>query len=163
MEVLPCSGVQYAGESDCPQQSSGTAFVYQGEPNCPENGELVKLGNDRLNDSLLKMEGPQMVRQGQGQRTTCELLTNSDCQCSGASGCDCQVEDQKESCSFHEIEDDEINEPCLTSENTRFIVDTIEGESPNNSREGELSFSEPTWLKGDESVALWVKVCNVKI
>ncbi|XP_061338628.1 histone-lysine N-methyltransferase SUVR5-like [Gastrolobium bilobum] len=157
MEVLPCSGVQYAGESDCPQQSSGTAFVCQGEPNCLENGEQVKLEDDRLNDSLLKMEGPQIERQDRVQQIGCELLTNSDCQCSGASCCDRQVEDQKESCSFHDVEDDEINEPFLTCENSLSIVDNIESESANNSREGELSFSEPTWLEGDESVALWCK------
>ena len=158
MEVLPCSGVQYAGESDCPQQGSGTAFAYQGLPNCPENSEQAKLEDCRLNDSLLQTEGPQIERQAQGQQTVCELLTNSNCQCCGASCCDCQVGDQKESSISHDVEDDEINEPCLTSENSLCIVDTIESESPNNSREGDFSFSEPTWLEGGEPVALWVKV-----
>jgi hypothetical protein len=51
-----------------------------------------------------------------------------------------------------------INERYLTSENSLSAVDTIESESPNNGREGDLSFSEPKWLEGDESVALWVKV-----
>ncbi|KAK7359933.1 hypothetical protein VNO77_01902 [Canavalia gladiata] len=155
MEVLPCSGIQYAEESDCPQLSSGTAFVCQGEPNCPESGDQVKLEDNRLNDSLL-MEGPHIERQGQVQQTVCELMTNSDCQGSGAS-CDCQVEGHKESYSFHDVEDDEINEPCLNFEDSLSIADPIESELPNNSREGELSFSEPTWLMGDESVALWVK------
>ncbi|KAK7263044.1 hypothetical protein RJT34_30628 [Clitoria ternatea] len=150
MEVLPCSGAQCAGESDCSQLSSGAAFVYQGEPNCPENGDH----DDRRKDSLLK-EGPAIERHGQMQQTVCELLSKSDCQCGGASCCDCQVEWKKESCSLHCVEDDEINEFCF--ENSFSIVDTIESESPNNGREGELSFTEPTWLKGDESVALWVK------
>ncbi|KAE9614368.1 putative histone-lysine N-methyltransferase transcription factor C2H2 family [Lupinus albus] len=152
MEVLPCSGVQRAGESDCPQESSETAFAYQRGPNCPENVELVKL-DDRPNDPLCNMEGLQIEGQGQGQQTAFELLTNSDCQCREASCFDCQVEDQNESGSF----DDEINEHCLTSHNPCSIMDTFEGESPKDSGEGELSFSEPTWLKGDESLALWVK------
>ncbi|QCD90972.1 histone-lysine N-methyltransferase SUVR5 isoform X1 [Vigna unguiculata] len=149
MEVL-CSGVQYAGESDCTQQSSGTAFVYQEEPNCAENGEQDKLVAARLNESSHKMQGPQIERQG-------GLSTNSDCQCIGASCCDCQVDDQNEYCGFHDFEEDIINEPCLTSDNSISVVDTIESESPNNSREGDLSCSEPKWLEGDGSVALWVK------
>ncbi|KHN36168.1 Histone-lysine N-methyltransferase SUVR5 [Glycine soja] len=148
MEVLPCSGVQYAGESDCPQQSSGTAFVYQEQPNCPENGEHVNFVAAQLNESSHKMQGPQIER---------HLSTNSDCQCIGTSCCDCQVDDQHEYCGFHDFEEDMINEPCLTSENFISVVDTIEIESPNNSREGDLSCSEPKWLEGDESVALWVK------
>ncbi|XP_027345403.1 histone-lysine N-methyltransferase SUVR5-like [Abrus precatorius] len=155
MEVLPCSGVQYAGESDCPQPSSGTALVYQGEPNCPENCDQVKLEDDQMSDSLL-MDGPQIERKSQGQQTACELL-NTDCQCREASYCDCQVEGQKDSYSFHNVEDDEIKEPCLTFENSLSIPDTIESESPDNSEERELSFSEPTWLTGDEPLALWVK------
>lgn len=144
MEVLPCSG---------------TAFVYQGEPNCPVNGDQVKLADDRLNESSNKMEAPQIERQGEGKQTVCDLLNNSDCQCIGASCCDCQVEDKKEYCGFHDFEH-VINEPCLTSVNSLSVVDTIESESPNSSREGDLSFSEPVWLEGDGSVALWVKVVS---
>lgn len=153
MEVLPCSGVQYSGGSDCSQSSSGTMFVNQGE-----SGGQAKLEDDRLNDSL-QTEGPQIERQGQTQQNICEPLINIACQCGGASCCDCQVEGQKESISFRDVEDDGINEPCLAFENLVSIADTNESESPNGSREVELSFSEPTWLKGDEPVALWVKVC----
>lgn len=151
MEVLPCSGVQYAGDSDCPQRSSGTAFVFQEEPSFPENGELAKLADGQLNESLDEMQGAQIERKGEGKQT------NSDCQCIGASCCDCQVEDQKLDCRFNYFEGDVENEPCLASENTLSVVDTIESESPNNNREGDLLFSEPKWLEGDESVALWVK------
>ncbi|KAJ1436574.1 Zinc finger C2H2-type [Sesbania bispinosa] len=115
----------------------GTAYVYQGEANCPENGKQLEA--DQLKDSLLKMEEPHMKRQGQVQHISCKHLTNSDCKGSGV--------------CFH----DEINETFLTSENSLSIVRMIESESQNNSREGELPFSEPTWLQGDESVALWVK------
>ncbi|KAK7263045.1 hypothetical protein RJT34_30629 [Clitoria ternatea] len=147
MEVLPCSGAQCAGESDCSQLSSGAAFVYQGEPSCLEN-------DDQWKNSFL-VEGSEVERQGLVQQNACELLSNSDCQCGAASCCDCQVEGQKESNSLHDGEDGEINE-CF-SENSLSIVERIESESPNNIRDGELSFTEPIWLKGDESVALWVK------
>nr|KYP66698.1 Histone-lysine N-methyltransferase SUVR5 [Cajanus cajan] len=150
MEVLPCSGVQYAGESDCPQQSSGTAFVYQEEPNFPENSEQVKLAASQLNESSHKMPLHQIEREG-------DLSTNSDCQYIGASSCDCQVDDHNEYCGFHDFEEDMINEACLTSDNSIAIVDTIESESPNNSRDGDWSCAEPKWLEGDGSIALWVK------
>ncbi|PQP92515.1 histone-lysine N-methyltransferase SUVR5 [Prunus yedoensis var. nudiflora] len=37
MEVLPCSSVQRVGQSDCPQHSSATTSVYDGESNCLEH------------------------------------------------------------------------------------------------------------------------------
>ncbi|KAL4314282.1 histone-lysine N-methyltransferase SUVR5 isoform X1 [Arachis ipaensis] len=156
MEVLPCSGVQCTGESDRPQQNPGTAFLYQGEPNYPENGQQVKFGDSQLNELSHKMEGSQIEKQGEEKWTVCHLSTNSDVQCSRDSGCGFQGEDQKEDSALDDLDDDLINEPCLTSENSLLVVDTIESESPNN-REGDLSFSEPKWLEGDEPVALWVK------
>ncbi|XP_054823931.1 LOW QUALITY PROTEIN: histone-lysine N-methyltransferase SUVR5 [Prosopis cineraria] len=157
MEVLPCAGVQYAAESDGPQQSSVTSFVYEGEPNCSENGERGELEDGQLNDSLLKMKGPQVERQGEVQQAVGELSVNPDWHCNGASNCECQAVDPKESSSFHAFVEDEMDEPCLISENPIPFVDTIESESPNNSRDGELPLAEPSWLEGDESVALWVK------
>ena len=163
MEVLPWSGVQHAGDSDCPQQSSGTAYLYQGKPNCSVDGEQGKLEDGQVNDLSLKMGGPQINSQGEGQEAVCDLSTNPDCHCIEGSCCECQVEDQKDSFDFHGLEDDEMNEPYSTSENPLPIVDTIEGESLNNSKEGQLSVSEPTWLDSDESVALWVKVIYIYI
>lgn len=157
MEVLPCSGVQYAGESDCPQRSSGTAFVYQEEPNCPENVEQAKLADGQLNGSLHNMQELEIERRDDGSQNVSDLLTNSNCQCNGASYCNCQGEEQKNYGGFHDFDEDMINERYLTSENSLSVVDTIESESPNNGREGDLSFSEPKWLEGDASVALWVK------
>ncbi|KAJ7944359.1 Histone-lysine N-methyltransferase SUVR5 [Quillaja saponaria] len=163
MEVLPCSGIQCVGETDSPHDSSGTAFSYHGEANCLENGEQVKLVDGRLDDLSLSTEVPQIERQHDVQNTVGELSTNSDCQGNGASCGDCQVENHRISCDFHDIEVEDINEqhccvePCFTSDNSHPIVDTIESESPNSNREVELSLSEPTWLEGDESVALWVK------
>lgn len=158
MEILPCSGVQYAGESDCPQRGSGTAFVYQEEPNCPENVEQAKLVDGQLNGSLHNMQELEIERRDDGTQNVADLLTNSNCQCNGASCCNCQGEDQKGYGGFHDFDEDMINERYLTSENSLSVVDTIDSESPNNGREGDLSFSEPKWLEGDASVALWVKV-----
>ncbi|GMY11618.1 histone-lysine N-methyltransferase SUVR5 isoform X1 [Fagus crenata] len=161
MEVLPCSGVQYVGESDCSQQNSGTAFIYDGESNCLEHGKQVQMADGIPGNLLLNVEGPQIEKQGEVKGTVDELPT-SEGHYSGASYCDSQLEDQNLSCGSHDFEDDDINvqnyctDPCITSENSHIIVHTIEGELPNN-REEESSLSEPTWLEGDESVALWVK------
>lgn len=162
MEVLPCSGVQYVGESDCSQQSSGTAFTYEGESNCVEPGKQVPLADGRLSDVLLSVEGPRTRKQGEISGTGDKVPT-SEGHCGGTSYSDGLLESQNISCSSHDFEEDDVNvhdynmEPCTVSENSHIIVDTIEGEFPNN-REEESSLSEPTWLEGDESVALWVKV-----
>lgn len=161
MEVLPCSGVQYVGESDCSQQSSGTAFTYEGESNCVEPGNQVPLADGRLSDVLLSVEGPRTRKQGEISGTGDKVPT-SEGHCGGTSYSDGLLESQNISCSSHDFEEDDVNvhdynmEPCTVSENSHIIVDTIEGEFPNN-REEESSLSEPTWLEGDESVALWVK------
>jgi len=110
MEVLPCSGVQYAGESDCPQRGSGTAFVYQEEPNCPENVEQAKLADSQLNGSLHNMEGVEIERRDDRIQNVSDLLTNSNCQCNGASCGNCQGEDQKDYGGFHDFDEDMINE-----------------------------------------------------
>ncbi|XP_015949609.1 histone-lysine N-methyltransferase SUVR5-like [Arachis duranensis] len=130
-------------------------FMFQEPPNCPENSEQVKLEVSLPNCSFLRTEGPRIERLAKGQQSVCELLTNSDCQCRGAS--DSQVEFRKESDSFCDSIDDEINEPWLTSEISVSVVDTNASESPINGKEEDFLFSEPTWLKGDESVAVWVK------
>lgn len=145
MEVLPCSGVQYVGESDRSQQSSGTVFLYDGEANCLEHGKQVQMGDGKPGNLLLNVEGPQIEKQGEVKGTVDELPT-SEGHCSGASNCDSLLEDQNLSSGSHDFEDDDVNvqnyctDPCM----------------PN--REEESSLAEPTWLEGDESVALWVKV-----
>lgn len=156
MDVVPGSDIQRAVESDCSPPNSRTNYLYQVEPiNCVENREddMFEYG-DQLNDSLLKTEG-------QGP-TVSELLANSYCRNTGDLFFDFQVENQKKSCSLHAIEDNDINEPRLTSANSLSIVDLTESESPNTGREGALSFSEPAWLEGEEeTMALWVKVFKV--
>lgn len=161
MEVLPCSGVQYVGESDCAQQNSGTGFIYDGESNGFEHGKQVELAGGGVDDSSLKVEGPQIDRRCEGQGTADELPISEGHQ-SGPSSYDCQVESQRLSGDSHDFEDDDLTvqnyctETCEAPENYHVIVDTIESE-PSNCRDGESSFSEPKWLEHDESVALWVK------
>lgn len=162
MEVLPCSSVQCVGQSDCPQ-SSVTTSVYDGESNCLEHENQAQVADGRVDDLLPNVEGPQLGRQGEVQEAVDELHNSERCQ-NGASIFDCQVEVQKSSSGSLDLEDDDINalnyctEPGLNSDNGQLIVDSMESELPNNSREGESSRSESTWLDSDESVALWVKV-----
>ncbi|KAH0971318.1 hypothetical protein GBA52_023474 [Prunus armeniaca] len=162
MEVLPCSSVQCVGQSDCPQHSSATTSVYDGDSNCLEHEKQVHVPDGRVDDLLPNVEGPQLVRQGQVQEAVDELHTSEGCQ-NGASCLDSQAEGQKSSSISHDFDDDDVNEqnyctePCLTSDNGHLIVDSRESELPNNRREGESYLSESTWLESDESVALWVK------
>lgn len=162
MEVLPCSGVQYVGESDCPQQSPGTTFIYDGDSNCVEHGQQVQLADDKMDKLLLNAERSQKEKKGEVEGRVEELPT-SEGHCSGALYFDCEVEDQKQPCNSLYFEDGNLNvqngctEPCLASDSSHLIVDTIESELPSNTGEGELSVSEPKWLEQDETVALWVK------
>ncbi|XP_068344381.1 histone-lysine N-methyltransferase SUVR5-like isoform X1 [Pyrus communis] len=157
MEVLPCSTIR-VGQSDCPQQSSSTPSVYDGESNCLEHEKKVQAADDILPN----VEGPQLGRQGEVQEAVDELHTSEGCQ-NGASVIDCcQLEGQKSSSGSQDFDDDDVNaqnysEPCVTSDNSHMIVDSRESALPNNSREGESSLSESAWLESDESVALWVK------
>ncbi|XP_031270722.1 histone-lysine N-methyltransferase SUVR5 isoform X6 [Pistacia vera] len=161
MEVLPCSGVQYVGESDA-KQSSGTDFVYDREANCFQHENQVQTEDVRVGD-LLNVKGPLLETQGEGRGTgTGAELQISQGHHSGASQFDSQVEGQR-SCGSHDFEDDDLNAqndctgPYQASENSNLIVDTIESELPCDNREGESFLSEPQWLEHDECVALWVK------
>nr|DAD40617.1 TPA_asm: hypothetical protein HUJ06_014940 [Nelumbo nucifera]DAD40618.1 TPA_asm: hypothetical protein HUJ06_014941 [Nelumbo nucifera] len=42
MEVLSCSNVKYAEESNQPKQSAGTTFMCGGELNCLEPGKQAQ-------------------------------------------------------------------------------------------------------------------------
>ncbi|PON54097.1 putative retinoblastoma binding protein (RIZ) [Parasponia andersonii] len=156
MEVITCSEVQYGGESDCPQQSSGRDLSYDNESNLDEHGQQVQLTEGRVDGILQRVERPQTEVQF-GVHGTIDETKASEGHCNGAS-CVSQVEGQK----LSDYGDDDTNEQndyketCLASENCHLIVD-IENDLSNSNREGESSFLEPTWLEEDESVALWVK------
>jgi hypothetical protein len=159
MDLIPCNGVQYVGESDCALQSSGTDFTYDGDSSNFKRVEQVEMNDGRVNDLLQHVEESRIERQSEGQWTVDKLSISK----GGASYSDFQVESQRLSCDSQDFEEDGINvqdyctEPCTASENSNLIIDTIESE-PNDCKYGEPSLSEPQWLEHDESVALWVKV-----
>lgn len=159
MEVIPCSGVQYVGEADCTQQSTGSSFVYDGDSKCYEHEKQVQTADGKMDNLLLNTQALPEERQGEKEVTGHELYNSGGNQC-GASDCDDQVERRRSSPHSHNFEEDEVNMqcdssmPCLSS---HLVVDTIESESLSNNREGELSLTEPSWLRSDEPVALWVK------
>ncbi|GKU99115.1 hypothetical protein SLEP1_g12009 [Rubroshorea leprosula] len=160
MEVLPCSDVQYVGDSDCAQQSSGTDFIYDTESNSLEHGKEVQVQVGRINE-LSKEEGNPVERQDEGLGTRDDLPI-SESHHGGSSFYEHQVESQLLSSGSHDFEDDLNAQNCcsgpsLVSENSHSIVDAIESESLSNIKEGESTSSEPKWLENDESVALWVK------
>ncbi|GAV68269.1 SET domain-containing protein/Pre-SET domain-containing protein [Cephalotus follicularis] len=154
MEVLPCSGVQYTGDSDCTHQSSGTGFIYNGESNSFEHEKQVQMADSREDDLMVNKERAPIEKRVAIQGTVDELLHNA------ASYCDYQVKGQRLSCSSHDFEDNDSNaQNCCSghSENSHLIFNSIESEFPSNNRDGDSSPSEPKWLERDESVALWVK------
>ncbi|KAK9012183.1 hypothetical protein V6N11_040252 [Hibiscus sabdariffa] len=162
MEVLPCSGIQYAADSDCAQPIPETPLTYDKESNCLEQKKQVQVADIRMDDLLLSNEEKQEGRQDIVQGTRAELQVSEELH-SVSSYYDCQAEGQRLSCGSHDDEYDNSNaqncftEPYFTSEDSNLLVNTIQSESPSNNMEGELSLSEPKWLEHDESVALWVK------
>ncbi|XP_057491802.1 histone-lysine N-methyltransferase SUVR5-like [Actinidia eriantha] len=161
MEVLPFSGVHYVGDSDCPDQASGADFMYDGESNCLEHGEQVQAADVEVNDLASNDKEPKEERQGEAEWTVAEL-PNSDGHYNGASYFEFDTEAQKFSCDSHDSVIENLNghdfcdEPCLASETSDLIVDTIDSGLLSNN-EGESSLSEPKWLEHDESFAVWVK------
>ncbi|XP_050388132.1 histone-lysine N-methyltransferase SUVR5 [Argentina anserina] len=164
MEVLPCSTVQCVGQSDCPQESSGTTPV-NGESNCLEHERQVPVIDRTVEGLLPTVEVTQLGSQGEVKGAAHELHMSEGCR-AGASNLDCQVESQKSSSGSHgseSFDDDDINaqnystEPSLISDNGNLKLDGNENGLPYNSREGESSHSDSTWLECHESVPLWVK------
>lgn len=163
MEVISCSEVQYGGESDGPQPSSGRDLSYKNESNLDEHGQQVQLTEVRVDNILQCVERPQTEIQV-GVHGTVDETQGLERHCNGASHVS-QAEDQKLFCGSHSYDDDDdaneqnyCEETSVASENCHLIVDTVENELPNSNREADSSFPEPTWLEEDESVALWVKV-----
>ncbi|KAI4330330.1 hypothetical protein MLD38_028628 [Melastoma candidum] len=71
---------------------------------------------------------------------------------------DCSMDGLKLSGGPDDLEENQLNEElCLASETSQIIVDTIESDFPSNNSEGDSLLSEPKWLEGDHTLALWVK------
>lgn len=146
MEVLPCSGSKYVGDSECAQPSSGTDFIYERQ---------LDSGVDRL----LNDGGVPEERQEEGQ----DDLPISESHDSGSSFYENHLGSQILSSGSHDFEDDDLNAqnyssgPSLAPENSHPFVDTIGSDSPINIKEGVSTSLKSKLLENDESVALWVK------
>ena len=145
MEVLHCSGVQYGGETDCPQQTSSRDLSFDEESKLDKCGQAQST-SDRVDVTLQGAERPQAERRA-------DALQTSGGHCNGPSHRS-PLEGQDMCCDSLSYNDYDIN----VENNGHLILDTAENDFPNSCREGEPPCVEPTWLEGDKSVALWVKV-----
>jgi hypothetical protein len=64
------------------------------------------------------MQRVEFERQSEGTHNVWDLLINSNCECNGASCCNCQVEDQKDFGGFHDFDEDMINEHYFNRRST---------------------------------------------
>ncbi|KAM7506941.1 hypothetical protein LguiA_017394 [Lonicera macranthoides] len=101
MEILPCSGVRYVGDSDCPQQGSTTAFVYNGEVNRLEQSEQVEVVDVKVDDLVLNVEGSQEERQGGGRCAVDEFPTLEEAHSNGDSFDEFDSEDESLNAEDH--------------------------------------------------------------
>lgn len=153
---------QYAGKTDCSQQISETNAVHDGESVHLESEKRVQTSDSRVDTVFFTVDGKGNDVQVDGEEAV-HNTRDLDDQLGGASHSDCSMDDPKASSGSLDFEESNINEQTycteslLASENSQIIVDTIESELPSNNRDGESSVSEPKWLEGDESLALWVK------
>lgn len=150
MEVLPCSGVQYAGESDA-QQTSVMDSINNGDSlNYFQRENQVQTANSSMDNLLLNVERPQSGTHGEeGQRMGNQMPAS---------------EEHNSGASDSDFEDDDLfARNCFVgngqaSENSNLVVDTIESELANDVKEGDSSLPEPKWPEHDECAAVWVKV-----
>ncbi|XP_027151736.1 histone-lysine N-methyltransferase SUVR5 isoform X1 [Coffea eugenioides] len=153
MEVLPCSGVSYTADSDCPDQGSGTSFMFAGESNRVERPEEVQATEFKVDDLEINLEGPLEERED-GSKWSLEGLPASEVNNNGDAYYAYEMDGQKFSFDSHDSEDeksiaqDHMMETCL---------DTYERGQPSGDQEPGLSPSESKWHERDESLAVWVK------
>lgn len=154
MEVLPCTGgVHYVGQSDCPQQGSEKAFVYDKKANCLEH-EQVGAAEVKVDSLVLDVEAPPEEQPGQGDWTVNELPTEG--HCNGDSYSEFEVDGQKLSFDSHDSEDD-FTGASVPSENSQLAISTIGSALPCRNQEGDSCLSAPRWLEQDQPIAVWVK------
>ncbi|GMH25242.1 hypothetical protein Nepgr_027085 [Nepenthes gracilis] len=163
MEVIACSNLRHAEESDCSQQKSLMDLVYDGKSNCHEHAKRVQLADHELNHFVLN---PNLAREGikcEALGPVADELCSPEGRDNGSSCCDLDVNSQKISGDFHELDDDKEDieshdeESCAAFENSQVIVDTIESDMPSENKDEESSPLESKWPDKDEALALWVK------
>lgn len=162
MEVLPCSNIHYATESDRPQQGSGTTLMYGGKPNHLEQAEQVQAGDVKINDVVLNMKECQEDK-ADGRQFTVEGLPTADELPTKDAYYDFGEDGQILASDFHDAGDDNVEEhdhvtrsglvpECLQP------VDTIEIGLPNSNQVVGSSPCKSKWLEEDGPLAVWVKV-----
>ncbi|GAB4848903.1 hypothetical protein Ancab_003715 [Ancistrocladus abbreviatus] len=162
MEVLACSSLHCAEESDRPQENSLTDFVSNRKSNRHEHAGQGQLLDKKMDHSLLNLEVSE-------ERIKCDTVRSVDVLCSpegcdnGSLGCDLDVHSQNLSRDFPDFGDDKVDaeahyeEPSGCFESSNVIVDTIESEVLCENKDEESSPLESKWPEKDESLALWVK------
>lgn len=137
MQVLACTDVHYAGESNSPNQGSEKAFMYDGGGNSVKH-ELVQEGNTKVDNLVLNMEASDEEQFGNG---------------------DWKLEGDPKREPFHEVE---VDDQKLSSNSRDSGVDSLDADNggrelPSGNQECESSRSEPKWLEQDQPMAVWVK------
>ncbi|KAI3669885.1 hypothetical protein L6452_41347 [Arctium lappa] len=145
MQVLPCTDVHYAGESNSPNQGSEKAFMYDGGANNVKH-ELVQEGNTKVDNLVLNMEASDDEQFGVG-----------DWKLDASSPPTIERDPKRE--PFHELE---VDDQKLSSNSRDSGVDSLDADNggrelPSGNQECESSRSEPKWLEQDQPMAVWVK------
>lgn len=127
MQVLPCSSVRYAGESNSPNQGPEKAFVYDEGANDVKH-ENVEDGNTNTKvDNAETSDDEQFGELDEGH------INNEPCHERGLSS------------NTRDSGVDSLD------------GDTVGQELPGGNQECESSRSEPEWLEQDQPMAVWVK------
>ncbi|XP_024978042.1 histone-lysine N-methyltransferase SUVR5 [Cynara cardunculus var. scolymus] len=142
MQVLPCTDVHYAGESNSPNQGSEKAFMYDGGAN---KHELIQEGNTKVDNHVLNMEASDDEQFGDGDWKLDESSPT--------------IEGDPKREPFHELEvdDQKLSSNSRDSGVDSLDADTVGRELPSGNQECESSRSEPKWLEQDQPMAVWVK------
>ncbi|CAI9110041.1 OLC1v1010002C1 [Oldenlandia corymbosa var. corymbosa] len=149
MEVLPCSGVSYSAEPDCPVQGSRASLMFAGESNSLEHIEDRQCIDSKVDDLELNLERPK-----EGGKCLVAEVPTLEVQGNGGAHYDVDVHDQELSFDSH----DSGNEKSKAQ-------DQLIGSSVYTNKSGQSSVNqelrafipESTWLETDEPLAVWVK------
>ncbi|KAI3957504.1 hypothetical protein MKX01_001863 [Papaver californicum] len=149
MEILACSNVQYNGESNGPQMSTGTNFMCNGESIEHEKQVQASDVTNRV-ANILQNEGD---RPSEDQRVLNEI-PKSESICAETSNCKKTVEEQESPCSLNAKK--LVSESCSVVD-FPFNVDKYGGELPSCTKDGESNLQEAKWLDQEETPAKQVR------
>ncbi|CAA2953752.1 histone-lysine N-methyltransferase SUVR5 [Olea europaea subsp. europaea] len=161
MEVIPRSGVNSVGESNCPEQESNAPLKCDGKSDCVEDVVPVKAAELKVDDIMLDVGRPLEERKG-GDQFILQGVPASERFCNGDGYYDSDADRQNLSSDSYNFADDNLDKQGdlggsnPVSEKSQFAVDTAESGLHSKNQEGESSHSE-IHLEQDEPVAVWVK------